>query len=467
MALGAALLLVASAASAAAAPQEFRLDHGRFHAVPVYAPAGAPSSFVLLVSGDRGWSEAASATARRLAGRGAMVAGVDLRKFSAELARDGGRCVSADGDLENLSHFVQAYEHLPTYLAPLLVGLGTGGAFAYAILAEAPTAHFGGALSLGFCPRLALPKPLCSEGSQLEFRAPAAAGARGAERELLPAKASIGNWILTEPGSGDACTKAAVRAFAARVPGASVIEPPAGPAKAWMPQYGAAFDRLVAAGVAKAIALPPAVLGDLPVVELEAAAGSAPQDRFAIIQSGDGGWAGLDQGLAEALAARGIPVVGLDSLRYYWTARTPDGLAGDLDRIIRYYGAHWHKSSVWLIGYSQGADTLPFAVNRLPSPTRATVSAAVLLGLSAHALFEFHLSSWLSDDDSGLPTLPEVRRIAGVPVFCLYGADEADSPCPTLAPGEATVVKLAGGHHFDGDYAALALKIVHLAEHSP
>ncbi len=458
---------VPAAPAAAAPPKELRLDHGRFHDFPVYAPPSAPTSFVLLLSGDRGWTAVASATARRLALRGAMVAGVDLARFSAELERDAGRCVSPDGDLENLSHFVQAYEHLPTYLTPLLVGLGSGGAFGYAILAQAPRAHFAGALSLGFCPRLGLRKPLCTEGSQLAFRAQAAAGARRGGFELLPAKASIGSWILTEPGAGDACAPAAVRAFAAQVPGASIIELPAGPAKAWMPQYGAAFDRLVAGGVATAIPLPPALLGDLPVVELEAVAGSAAQDRFAVIQSGDGGWAGLDQGLAEALTARGIPVVGLDSLRYYWTARTPDGLAGDLDRIIRYYSVHWHKSRVWLIGYSQGADTLPFAVNRLPAATRATVSAAVLLGLSAHALFEFHLANWLSDDESGLATLPEVRRIADVPVFCLYGADEADSPCPKLAPGEATVVKLAGGHHFDGDYAGLALRIVHLAEHSP
>ena len=87
--------------------------------------------------------------------------------------------------------------------------------------------------------------------------------------------------------------------------------------------------------------------------------------------SGDGGWAGLDQDVAAALSAKGIPVVGLDSLRYYWTARTPDGLAADTDRIVRYYLAHFGKRRVLLIGYSQGADVLPFAVNRLPAATRA------------------------------------------------------------------------------------------------
>ena len=78
--------------------------------------------------------------------------------------------------------------------------------------------------------------------------------------------------------------------------------------------------------------------------------------------------------MAAALSAKGIPVVGLDSLRYFWTARTPEGLAADTDRMIRYYLAHFGKKRVLLIGYSQGADVLPFAVNRLPAATRAHAS---------------------------------------------------------------------------------------------
>ena len=80
---------------------------------------------------------------------------------------------------------------------------------------------------------------------------------------------------------------------------------------------------------------------------------------------------GLDQDIAAALSAKGIPVVGLDSLRYYWTTRTPEGLAADTDRMIRYYLAHFGKKRVLLIGYSQGADVLPFAVNRLPAATQS------------------------------------------------------------------------------------------------
>jgi type IV secretory pathway VirJ component len=156
------------------------------------------------------------------------------------------------------------------------------------------------------------------------------------------------------------------------------------------------------------------------------------------------------------LSAKGIPVVGWDSLRYYWTKRTPDGLAADADRMIRYYLAHFGKKRALLIGYSQGADVLPFAVNRLPAATKSHVSLMAILGMSEHALFEFHVSSWISDDNTGPETLPEVDRVSGMPVLCIYGEDEHDSLCPKLDPRKFNVVKVKGGHHFDGNYAALA-----------
>jgi len=242
-----------------------------------------------------------------------------------------------------------------------------------------------------------------------------------------------------------------------------------GAAIATLPEVGAAsiaaaFLKLAAARSNRGIAPPPAALGDLPVVEVPARPDAAASDRFAIIMSGDGGWAGLDQDVAAALSAKGIPVVGLDSLRYYWSARTPEGLAADTDRMIRYYLAHFGKKHVLLIGYSQGADVLPFAVNRLPQATRDSVALTAILGMSEHAIFEFHVSSWISDDNSGPETLPEVNRITGMPVICIYGEDEHDSLCPKLDANKFKVVKLKGGHHFDGNYAGLAAQILSAAK---
>jgi type IV secretory pathway VirJ component len=177
--------------------------------------------------------------------------------------------------------------------------------------------------------------------------------------------------------------------------------------------------------------------------------------------SGDGGWAGLDKNVAAALAAKGVDVVGVDSLRYFWSKRTPQGLADDLDRIVRYYAAQWKKSAALLVGYSQGADVLPFAINRLPQTARGLVRYSVLMGLSQEASFEFHVGNWLgNDDDDALPIKPEGSKLDPRRTLCIYGADEDDSLCPQLAPASVEALKMPGGHHFDGAYDELAATII-------
>src|SRR6202012_1487191 len=118
----------------------------------VYKTAQAPTSFVLLLSGAAGWDTAPDSLPQALVQRGAMVTGIDYRTFKENLEADPAQCVFPDGDLENLSHFVQAYFHNNTYLAPLLVGVGSGGDMAYAALAQAPKDTFATAMRLVFCP---------------------------------------------------------------------------------------------------------------------------------------------------------------------------------------------------------------------------------------------------------------------------------------------------------------------------
>ena len=102
----------------------------------------------------------------------------------------------------------------------------------------------------------------------------------------------------------------------------------------------------------------------LPLVEVPAKQPAG--DLLAVIVSGDGGWAGIDHDVANDLASKGVPVVGLNSLQYFWNARTPDGAAADLQRIARHYLPAWGRQQLLLVGYSLGADVLPFMASRLP-----------------------------------------------------------------------------------------------------
>jgi len=432
------------------------LTHGRFESITLYRPAGAVKSVVLFLSGDGGWNLGVVDMAQALAKDGALVAGVDVTKLLANLEKDGESCVSPDGDLENLSHFVQSYADLPTYHEPVLVGYSSGATLAYAMLAQAPTNTFAGALSVGFCPDLLLHKPLCG-GEGLKFTRRKNDGGI----DVQPS-AKIGNpWIAVNGALDQVCEIAGTRDFVSKSHNSSLVELPNvghgySVPKNWMPQFLTAF-RTLAQDPHASLPPPPASLADLPLVEVPAAGAN---DTFAVLFSGDGGWAGLDKDVAAALAAQGIPVVGLDSLRYFWQARTPDALAADLDRVLRYYADHWHKAHAVLVGYSQGADVLPFAINRLPAASRSLVERTVMMGLGENASFQFHFTNWLGGDSDGLPILPEVDRLDASSTLCLYGKTEGDSLCPKVPTGHVQAVALPGGHHFGGGYDELARRII-------
>ena len=201
----------------------------------------------------------------------------------------------------------------------------------------------------------------------------------------------------------------------------------------------AAFLGIAGASPVDDRALVAADVADLPLVELPGR--GTRIGVLAVILSGDGGWANIDRDIGTELAAHGVDVVGLDSLRYFWTRRKPpDGAAADLGRILRRYLAAWHARRVLLLGYSRGADVLPFMANRLPPALQARVALVGLLGPSTSVDFQFHLSDWIADTarTTALPVRPEVEKLRGMPILCIHGEDESDSLCPKLDAGLAT-----------------------------
>ena len=227
----------------------------------------------------------------------------------------------------------------------------------------------------------------------------------------------------------------------------------------------------------------PADVRDLPLVEVQAA-GVAPAGgpagasahSFAILITGDGDWAAIDKGIAGAVAAGGIPVVGLKVRAYLERGkRTPDGLARDVERIVRAYAARWDRDRVLLLGYSRGADYAPFIMNRLAPDVRARVALVGMYGAEEYASYVFHFIDLFTDKRRGsdVPVGPEFARMLAarpaVRTFCVYGADEKDSAC-RAAPDTPTLRKIerGGAHHFDKDYPGLGrLALEELARAEP
>ncbi|HKQ60960.1 MAG TPA: AcvB/VirJ family lysyl-phosphatidylglycerol hydrolase [Candidatus Polarisedimenticolaceae bacterium] len=431
--------------------------------VAVYAPAGTPQQVVLFVSGDGGWNQGVVPMAERLQRLGALVVGIDIRSYLRHVESSAQACAYPAGDLEQLSHAVQLHRHLAEYRTPILVGYSSGATLVYAALAAAPAGTFAGALSLGFCPDLEQHKPPCF---QRELRG--RRKAKGVGYDLEPAGGLAAPWMVLQGEIDQVCGPAATRRFVSQVPRGELFALPKvghgfSVPRNWDAAYVDAYRRLAAAPATPVPAVPG--VQDLPLVELPAS-DATENDRLAVVFSGDGGWTDIDAGIAQGLVAAGIPAVGWSSLRYFWTPRTPEAAARDLGRVLDHYLAAWGKSRAVLVGYSFGADALPFLVHRLPPELRTRVDGVVLIGLSRSAQFEFKLADWLTERTSTYPTLPEVERL-DARVACVYGADERDAACAAAHGARVRPIRLAGGHHLGGDYAGLAATLVEWIEERP
>ncbi|HET7753768.1 MAG TPA: AcvB/VirJ family lysyl-phosphatidylglycerol hydrolase [Anaeromyxobacteraceae bacterium] len=450
----AALLALSFALGAPAAgppPSPSELPSPVFGKVPLVWPAGPPSGVVLLLEGDGGWEPRMRELAAALAADGSLVLGVDTARYLSGARRR--RCVYAAGDLEVLSQSAQKALHLPAYVHPVVVGYSSGATLAYAALAQAPAGTFAGGVGIGFCDDLATPVRLCAgEGLRSERR--------GRDRQVVSPGPVRARWKLYAGTRDRSCRLDAARAFAARVPGSEVV-----------PVEGAGHDYSSARGwiagvrsdvvaMSQAARRPPAAppeaspVSDLPVVEV---APVIQGNMLAILVTGDGGWASIDRALADRLAGAGVGVVGLDSLRYFWSRKTPEQLGADLHRLVVHYCATWRRDRVLLLGYSRGADVLPVGVAHLGADVLDRVRLVALLGPSLDAELEIHVADLFQGGPKGTPILGDARAIPTA-LLCVYGSEEsAESVCPLLAGRPATrVVALPGGHHFDGDYDAVA-----------
>jgi type IV secretory pathway VirJ component len=432
---------------------------GSSPAASVDAPPSGEARAVVLVLAEGAQAESAAELGRAFARDGVLVVRVDVE---AHLARArGGRCLYLAGDLESIAQGAEKAAGLPEYLRPILVGSGLGASAAWAAVAEAPAGTFRAAVLAGLCPGRAIPATICKGSGP-----PARTVAGG---QVVPPGPATAPLTILAGDSDDRCPPAAARAFAGSVQGSTYRE-----VRGVAAPLGAGWVEALRATVA-AVSLPPATselpaaaeaVADLPLVEVPT---SRPGNRLAVLLTGDGGWAGLDQGLGSALADAGVPVVALDSLKYFWKRRTPEETAAAVVRMIRHYRVAWGRDEVLLVGYSRGADLVSFLPPRMPEEVRRWVKLVAMLGPGTYAEFEVHALDLLSSPrrEAALPVGPAVAALDDVPLLCVQGADEKDSLCPEIA-GRPNVRGrvLPGGHHFDRDYGNLA-RLVLTAAASP
>ena len=461
-----AAILVASLAHAQPAPP--RTWDEKPIALPVvgsgtaYVPRTPTAHVVLFISGDGGWNAGVVDMARRIAAQQAIVIGISFPVLKRSAGRESG-CWYVASDLELISHAGQKALKLPQYHPPVLVGYSSGASLVYAALANTPAVTFAGGIGLGFCPELDVRREVCS-GDQWSPDY----DEKKKLNVLPPTKALPKDWYVLQGVQDQVCSIDSVRRFISAMPKAHFVEiAGSGHGFSKPEHWGAPFDKALhdlwtEKEVKPATALPRTATAqeledELQKLQLPLEFRWPSQlSALLIFFSGDGGWASLDEEMSELLVTRGIGVVGISSLRYFWNEKTPAQVAADLRRIATLLVRA--QRPVFVGGFSFGAEVVPVALRAWTPADRRMLGGIVLIGPGLSASFEIDPLDWVRTPEENPATrVGDAIRAIALPTLCLAGTDEEDSPCPPLATMPAIrVVRLPGSHHFNGDYGAVA-----------
>lgn len=429
----AALALVAGLSSDL---DETRLKTGGIPDPVVLMPDGDAIAEIVLLSDRDGWTTQDDATAEMLKAKGAIVIGIDQTQWLAGLESEEQDCAYLVAPIESLGKQIQRRLGDGAYRAPIIAGRGAGGALALAIAAQTPDATVERTIAIDPEPFVRMNKQLCTPAD----KARVADGVRyGLPDTGLANPVDIN---LTDAAQDDVPL-----VKLAPLPGLSVTHV-AGDAQAILTS---ALSARVKAGKNAAEKLPLAVLD-----------ATGTRKVLAIIISGDGGWRDIDQQIAAYLQDDGIPSVGLDALRYFWRERTPKETAAALQGIIDTHAVSGGEADILLIGYSFGANVMPATYLAMDEAHRGRVKLVSLLSIEKKADFQVSVLGWAGKQAEGRGGDPiaAARDIPPDILQCIYGEEDDESGCPDLAGTGAAIVKLTGGHHFDGDYQALTTRIV-------
>jgi type IV secretory pathway VirJ component len=192
--------------------------------------------------------------------------------------------------------------------------------------------------------------------------------------------------------------------------------------------------------------------------DLSATAKAPPKHSrlAAVVLSGDAGFKfGMAGLMAKRLRADGIPVIGVNSLIYFRTTRTPADatqlIIDAINRATHLFGAE----NVVLVGQSYGADMLQVGLARLPASLRAKVRLVALVVPEETVEFRATPGETLSFNVPEVAALPTARKLDWTTVICIRGAEETISLCPRLMLPNVKEIVMPGGHALGFDAAGL------------
>ena len=393
---------------------------------------------VELVLTDTVHQQQAQKFAAQLSWQGNLTAVLNIDNYLEKIGVRNASCFDAATPLSVYAQDIQQHHQFKHFNQPFITAFGSAGSYVFAMLGQLPKGIYRGAYSIDWQSEINLTIAPCKTSNQAQ-------------------------WIPLQ--------KKLVLDIAHRPPTPWKLFNTNSLIQQWMPHFSAlnnwqADRESFVRNLDQKESNNQNSVANLPLIELPVTQTADNSDLLAIIISGDGGWANIDKDIANQFSQQGIAVVGWNSLDYFWEEKSPDIAGKDLQATIDHYLPLWNKKRVLLIGFSMGADVMPFMANRLNADTKEKVVGISLLNPSTSVDFVFHVSGWLGNSGPAAHLLyPEMKDWNQWPTLCLY-SEQKDSLCEkireniTTKPKEQHLVYLLGDHHFDGDYQKLTQLIL-------
>ena len=446
------------------------LNYSVFGKVTIYSPETQPKALVLFISGDGGWNKGVIEMAKVLLESRAMVVGIDIRHYLKGIKKQKTRCYYPAADFEDISLSIQKKYKFPTYLKPVLFGYSSGATLVYGILAQAPANTFKGGIALGFCPDIKIDRPLC-RGEGLSSRTLK----NGVSYYLESSEKVSAPFIVINGNLDQVCLYADVKKFMDGVSNARLIIISSvghgfAATNRWAPQLKKVFQGLIDSPVLPIPQLPTQTIAQ-PIIPTLLPAGlpltlipalKNGHGVITILFSGDGGWTSFDQSLADQLARNGLSVIGFDTQKYFWNAKTPKQTALDVSKILNHYTQLWDQKTVVLMGYSFGACVAPFVANLLNPLQKEKVKAVVMLSPDVRADFEIHITNMLNmeRETGAYDVLSAIKEISTLNPVCIFGSEEEKSLINQFQNAHIKVNILPGSHHYDNNFQLISENIL-------
>jgi type IV secretory pathway VirJ component len=189
-----------------------------------------------------------------------------------------------------------------------------------------------------------------------------------------------------------------------------------------------------------------------PVIESRSTGNS---DYYVILMTGNGGWQNLVQSVTHYLNSKNVSVLAINTKKYLWAEKRPAQICCDLETLIDRYNSKWQQKKVVFIGFSMGAEVLPFAVNCMEEKYMHEINDLILIGPWQKATFKVKLEDYFYEVNKGTDIYAEILKMKTDKTYVICDNNKY-SICHKDLDGVIDHDILGGGHHFGHDYPALS-----------